>query len=322
MRVLVTGGAGFIGGTLVRRLLARGDSVVVLDDLSSASADWLPVGTELVRQDVSLPSTIAAVERIAPDAVVHAAAQVSVVHSQADPDRDRAVNLAGTQHVVAGARAAGARRFVFLSSGGAVYGESDGASETDVPHPASYYAIHKLAAEQYVAVGGVPYAIARLANVYGPGQRSDLEGGVVAIFAEALSAGRPVTIYGDGEQRRDFVHVADVVDALVAMLDMPAPAGPSAAGAASGLAGAVSELAGGPWNVGTGVSVSVNELLAEMESVAGSTVERQWAPERSGEVRSSRLSIERIRADLGWAPRLSLAEGLRTVLAVSPPRAS
>jgi UDP-glucose 4-epimerase len=296
MRVLVTGGAGFIGGTLVRHLAHRGDEVVVLDDLSASSASALPDGCELVRQDVSLPATAAAVERLAPDVVVHAAAQVSVVRSQADPDRDRAVNLVGTQHVVAGARAAGVRRFVFLSSGGAVYGEADGARETDLPRPASYYAIHKLAAEHYVAVSGVPFAIARLANVYGPGQRSDLEGGVVAIFAEALAAGRPVTIYGDGEQRRDFVHVADVVSALVAMLDADAGAG------------------GGTWNVGSGASISVNELLRTMESAAGLAVEHLHAPERSGELRNSRLNIERIRADLGWQPRLSLAEGLRTVI--------
>jgi UDP-glucose 4-epimerase len=294
MRVLVTGGAGFIGGALVRHLAHRGDEVVVLDDLSASSASALPKGCELVRQDVSLPATAAAVERLAPDVVVHAAAQVSVVRSQADPDRDRAVNLVGTQHVVAGARAAGVRRFVFLSSGGAVYGEADGARETDLPRPASYYAIHKLAAEHYVAVSGVPFAIARLANVYGPGQRSDLEGGVVAIFAEALAAARPVTIYGDGEQRRDFVHVADVVSAIVAMLD--------------------AEVVGGTWNVGSGTSISVNELLRSLESAAGRTVEHLHAPERSGELRNSRLNIERIRADLGWEPRLSLADGLRTVI--------
>jgi UDP-glucose 4-epimerase len=294
MRVLVTGGAGFIGGTLVRHLADRGDTVVVLDDLSASSASALPDGCELVRQDVSLPATAAAVERLAPDVVVHAAAQVSVVRSQADPDRDRAVNLVGTQHVVAGARAAGVRRFVFLSSGGAVYGEADGARETDLPRPASYYAIHKLAAEHYVAVSGVPFAIARLANVYGPGQRSDLEGGVVAIFAEALAAARPVTIYGDGEQRRDFVHVADVVSAIVAMLD--------------------AEVVGGTWNVGSGTSISVNELLQSLESAAGRTAEHRHAPERSGELRNSRLNIERIRADLGWEPRLSLADGLRTVI--------
>jgi UDP-glucose 4-epimerase len=294
MRVLVTGGAGFIGGTLVRHLADRGDTVVVLDDLSASSASALPKDCELVRQDVSLPATAAAVERLAPDVVVHAAAQVSVVRSQADPDRDRAVNLVGTQHVVAGARAAGVRRFVFLSSGGAVYGEADGARETDLPRPASYYAIHKLAAEHYVAVSGVPFAIARLANVYGPGQRSDLEGGVVAIFAEALAAARPVTIYGDGEQRRDFVHVADVVSAIVAMLD--------------------AEVVGGTWNVGSGASISVNELLRSLESAAGRTAEHLHAPERSGELRISRLNIERIRADLGWEPRLSLADGLRTVI--------
>jgi UDP-glucose 4-epimerase len=297
MRVLVTGGAGFIGSALVRALRARGEEVVVVDDLSGGSAANLPGGVELVEQDVARPETAELVERLAPEAVVHAAAQVSVVRSQADPDRDRQVNLGGTQHVLDGARAAGVRRFVFVSSGGAVYGESDGASETDPPHPASYYAVHKLAAEHYVAMSGLAYAVARPANVYGPGQRSDLEGGVVAIFAQHLAEGAPVTIYGDGEQTRDFVNVADVVDALVTMLDLPAG------------------RSGGVWNVGTGEPVSVNELLERMEAVAGRSVERVYGAAREGEVRSSRLSIGLAERELGWRPRVSLDEGLRQVLA-------
>jgi UDP-glucose 4-epimerase len=297
MRVLVTGGAGFIGSALVRALHARGEEVVVLDDLSGGSVANLPSGVELVQQDVARPETAELVERLAPEAIVHAAAQVSVVRSQADPDRDRQVNLGGTQHVLDGARAAGVRRFVFVSSGGAVYGESDGASETDPPHPASYYAVHKLAAEHYVAMSGLAYAVARPANVYGPGQRSDLEGGVVAIFAQHLAEGASVTIYGDGEQTRDFVNVADVVSALVTMLDLPAG------------------IAGGVWNVGTGDSVSVNQLLDRMESVAGRRVERVHSEAREGEVRSSRLSIGFAERELGWRPQVSLDEGLRRVLA-------
>jgi UDP-glucose 4-epimerase len=317
-RVLVTGGAGFIGSALVRALLERGDLVAVLDNLSSGSAAAVPAGCELVQADVADAASVEAVASLTPEVVIHAAAQISVVQSQADPERDRLVNLVGTAHVLEGARRAGAHRFVFLSSGGAVYGETSGASEQDLPVPASYYAIHKLAAEHYVAMSGgesgaasrgesgaasraasgMQYAIARLANVYGPGQRADLEGGVVAIFASALSSGAPVTIYGTGEQRRDFVHVADVVAAVLAMVDTPA--------AASG--------AGRTWNVGTGESTSINELLSVMESVAGVTVERRFAPARAGELQDSRLIISRIHDDLRWSPSVSLADGVRTVL--------
>jgi UDP-glucose 4-epimerase len=315
-RVLVTGGAGFIGSALVRALVERGDSVAVLDNLSSGSAAAVPAGCELVQADIADATSVDAVASLAPEVVIHAAAQISVVQSQADPERDRQVNLVGTAHVLEGARRAGAHRFVFLSSGGAVYGETSGASEQDLPVPASYYAIHKLAAEHYVAVSsaasgggsavsgggsaasGMSYAIARLANVYGPGQRADLEGGVVAIFASALSSGAPVTIYGSGEQRRDFVHVADVVTAVLAMVDAAVPA----------------SRAGGTWNVGTGESTSINELLSVMESAAGVTVERRFAPARAGELQDSRLLISRIHDDLGWSPSVSLADGVRTVL--------
>lgn len=308
-RVLVTGGAGFIGSALVRALVGRGDSVAVLDNLSSGSAAAVPAGCELVQADIADATSVDAVASLAPEVVIHAAAQISVVQSQADPERDRQVNLVGTAHVLEGARRAGTHRFVFLSSGGAVYGETSGASEQDLPVPASYYAIHKLAAEHYVAVSsaasgggsavsGMSYAIARLANVYGPGQRADLEGGVVAIFASALSSGAPVTIYGSGEQRRDFVHVADVVTAVLAMVDAAVPA----------------SRAGGTWNVGTGESTSINELLSVMESAAGVTVERRFAPARAGELQDSRLLISRIHDDLGWSPSVSLADGVRTVL--------
>lgn len=294
MRVLVTGGAGFIGSTIARLLRDRGDSVVVLDNLSSGTVENVPSGCELVRADIGERASTELVSDLRPDVVVHAAAQVSVVRSQADPALDRQVNLVGTAHVIEGARRAGSRRLVFLSSGGAVYGETSGASEMDLPVPASYYAIHKLAAEHYLAVSGVPYAIARLANVYGPGQRADLEGGVVAIFSAALAEGSPVTIYGSGEQRRDFVHVWDVAAAVLAMLDSP--------------------LVGGTWNVGSGESTSVNELLSAMESLAGRTVERRRSPARAGELNDSRLIATRAQTDLGWTPRITLREGLRTVL--------
>lgn len=295
MKVLVTGGAGFIGSHIVTALASSDFEVVVLDDLSGGRRDALPAGVELVIADICEAATPDIVRGLAPEVVIHAAAQVSVARSMADPARDRAVNLAGTEHVLRGAAQAGARRFVFLSSGGAVYGETRGASEDDLPHPESYYAIHKWAAEQYVATSGMPYAIARLANVYGPSQRTDLEGGVVAIFAERLAAGEQVTIHGDGEQRRDFVHVADVASAVLAMAD--------------------SERSG-CWNVGTGRSTSINELLAEMEDVLGVRAERQHVESRPGDLRSSRVLVDKIRDDLGWRPLYDLRAGLAATLGV------
>ncbi|MFS8532945.1 NAD-dependent epimerase/dehydratase family protein [Sphaerobacter thermophilus] len=293
MRVLVTGGGGFIGSHLVDALLARGDEPVVLDDWSGGSRDNLPPGVETLDMDVADPRTVSAIAALRPDGIIHGAAQVSVPRSMADPDRDRAVNVVGTAHVLAGAREAGSPRVVFLSTGGGIYGESDGADEMTLPQPKSYYSAHKYLAERYLEYSGLPYAIARLANVYGPRQRSDLEGGVVAIFTERLSAGQPITIYGSGEQYRDFVYVADVVDAVLTMLDSSVD---------------------GMWNVATGEATTVNALLAALQERLGSTSAIVHEPPRPGDVFASRLSIDRIKADLGWSPRYDLAAGLDAML--------
>jgi UDP-glucose 4-epimerase len=291
--ILVTGGAGFIGSHLVDHLVRAGARAIVLDDFSSGDAANLPPGVEIIRADIANPETIDAIAAARPDAIVHAAAQVSVPRSMADPDRDRAVNLVGTEHVLAGAQAAGGSRVVFVSTGGGIYGETpEPATEQTLPRPKAYYSIHKYAAERYLELSGLPYAIARLANVYGPRQRSDLEGGVVAILAERLAAGLLITIYGTGEQRRDFVHVTDVVRALVAMLQ--------------------SET-NGMWNVGTGTMTTVNELLRETEGVFGTATSIAHVASRPGDVFQSCLAIDAIRRDLGWAPTISLAEGLRTL---------
>jgi UDP-glucose 4-epimerase len=293
MRVLVTGGGGFIGSHLVDALLARGDEPVVLDDWSGGSRDNLPPGVETLDMDVADPRTVSAIAALRPDGIIHGAAQVSVPRSMADPDRDRAVNVVGTAHVLAGAREAGSPRVVFLSTGGGIYGESDGADEMTLPQPKSYYSAHKYLAERYLEYSGLPYAIARLANVYGPRQRSDLEGGVVAIFTERLSAGQPITIYGSGEQYRDFVYVADVVDAVLTMLDSSVD---------------------GMWNVATGEATTVNALLAALQERLGSASAIVHEQPRPGDVFASRLSIDRIKADLGWSPRYDLAAGLDAML--------
>jgi UDP-glucose 4-epimerase len=292
-RVLVTGGAGFIGSHIVRRLASDGHAVTILDDLSSGSTPRTPPEVNLIQTDVSGDAAIHAINETRPDLIIHAAAQVSVPGSMADPDRDRAINLEGTQHVVEGARRAGSRMLVFLSSGGAIYGETDMGTEQSTPNPASYYGIHKLAAEGYLRLGGLPFANLRLANVYGPNQRTDLEGGVVAIFMERLRAGLPITIHGTGEQVRDFVHVADVVSAVLT---------------------ASQSDQSGTWNVGTGVGSSVRTLLTELEALIGPATEIRHEPPRDGDVLVSRLAIDRIAHDLGWTPRFSLASGLRQLV--------
>lgn len=299
-RVLVTGGAGFIGSAVVRSLAADGTDVIAIDDLSSGSPENLPAGSQLIQLDITDASVIEAIASARPDVVVHAAAQVSVVRSVADPERDYAVNVRGTENVIAGARAAGCRRLVFVSSGGAVYGEADGAAEDTAPAPTSPYGRNKLLAEGLVAASGVSHANARLANVYGPGQQAGLEGGVVAIFMTAAKRRATVSIYGDGSQSRDFVFVEDVVDALRAL--------------------ATSDQSG-TWNVGTGVATSVHDLLATVEQVVGHAVPHEHRPARAGEVIRSRLSVERIAADLGWRPSTSLPAGLAAILSGQRPAA-
>jgi UDP-glucose 4-epimerase len=287
--ILVTGGAGFIGSHLVDALLATGQEPVVLDNLASGDRENLPNGVKLVKMNIADAGVVEVIAEIKPEVVIHAAAQVSVADSMQDPHLDLAVNVQGTANVLEGAKVAGARRFVFVSSGGGVYGECDGADEATLPRPKSYYSAHKLLGERYVELSGLSYANARLANVYGSRQRSDLEGGVVAIFIERLQNRQPILINGTGEQRRDLVYVADVVDSLLTM---------------------ARSNRDGTWNVGTGVSTSILELLHALEREIEPATEIRHGPKRPGDVSNSRLSIGSIENDLGWRPSYDLDDGI------------
>jgi UDP-glucose 4-epimerase len=294
MRAIVTGGAGFIGSHLVEALLARGDDVHVVDNLSTGKRENLAAGAELHEIDIRDIELEAFAEQLRPEVIFHLAAQADVGTSVARPTFGAEVNVVGTVRVLEAARAAGAR-VVFSSTGGAIYGECERpAREDDEPHPISPYAAAKLAGEGYLATWnrlyGTSHAVCRLANVYGERQLAALEGGVVAIFLDRLLAGEPTEIFGDGGQTRDFIYVGDVVEGL--------------------LAAAASAPGGGIYNLGSGVATSVLELHRLCAAVAGREQEPHLAPPRAGDVRHSVLDPSRAARELGWRPRVELAAGL------------
>lgn len=290
---MVTGGAGFIGSHLVDALLARGDEVHVVDDLSTGSQENLAATAELHELDIRDEALEQIAGRIRPEVVFHLAAQADVGTSVERPTFDADVNVVGTVRVLEAARVADAR-VVFTSSGGAIYGECAWpATENDPPQPLSPYAVSKLAGEEYLATWsrlyGADHVTCRLANVYGPRQRTTLEGGVVAIFLDRMRAGQETEIFGDGNQTRDFVYVGDVVAAM--------------------LAGAASP-AGGVYNVGTGVATPVRELHRLCAQTAGVAQEPALGAARPGDLRHSVIDPSHAADELQWRAETTLAAGL------------
>jgi UDP-glucose 4-epimerase len=301
MRTVVTGGAGFIGSNLVDALLARGDDVDVVDDLSTGRRENVDSNARLHELDIRDGERLAAlIHAAAPDVVFHVAAQIDVRRSVADPAFDAGVNVAGTISVLEAARRAGVRRVVNSSTGGAIYGETDvvPTPEDTLPAPMSPYGQGKHAAEGYCALYRRLYGLStislRYANVYGRRQDPHGEGGVVAIFCgKLLEGGRP-TVFGDGLQTRDYVHVDDIV--------------------AANLAAAESDWEGS-CNIGTRTETTVLELADALRALGdGASFEPEHAPERTGEVHRSAVDPALAAEALGWRSRVALAEGLQMTL--------
>jgi UDP-glucose 4-epimerase len=307
MRTLVTGGAGFIGSNLVDALLARGDHVTVVDDLSTGRREnldgALADGARLVELDLRDGAALVelcAAER--PELVFHLAAQIDVRRSVADPAFDASINVGGTANLLEATRRSAASRVVFASTGGAIYGEGEGQAlplGEDAPvAPLAPYGQSKFAGEGYVSLydrlHGLSGISLRLGNVYGPRQDPLGEAGVIAIFCGRLRAGQRPTVYGDGRQTRDYIYVGDVV--------------------AAALAAAESE-ASGAFNVGTGVETDVLSLAARLAELGGAeSFEPELAPPRAGEVQRISIDPSRAARELGWAPETELDQGLRQTL--------
>ena len=305
MRTLVTGAAGFIGSTLVDRLLADGHSVIGVDDLSSGNSANI-VGAEdydtyeFAKADIVDADLLGLLTDTRPEVVFHLAAQISVSRSVSDAQFDSSVNVVGTVRLAEAARKTGVRKVVHTSSGGSIYGVPPVyPTDEDVPvNPASPYAASKVCGEVYLNMFrnlyGLDCSHIAPANVYGPRQDPHGEAGVVAIFSKALLSGRPTKIFGDGSDTRDYVFVDDVVDAFVR---------------ASGEAGS-----GQRFNVGTGVETSTRDLHSAIAAAAGAPDAPELHPPRLGDVRRSCLDNGRAKEVLGWAPAVATVDGIaRTV---------
>lgn len=302
MKSIVTGGAGFIGSHLTDRLIDAGDDVLVIDDLSSGKQVNLPSAAKLEEMDIGDERMAEVVAGFAPDRVFHAAAQISVSLSAREPMTDAKTNVLGTLNVLDAIRNASDNpaKFVFVSTGGAMYGEPQTlpAPESLPAAPGSPYGASKHTVEVYLPVYerlfGIKHTTLRLANVFGPRQDPHGEAGVVAIFSRAMLAGRQVTIFGDGNDERDYVYVGDVADALVKAAE------------ASGT---------GPYNVGTGTGTNVNQLFGMLSELCESTKLANYAPPRAGDIGKISLDSSLIRSDIGWSPQTKLVDGLAATVA-------
>jgi len=299
LKILLTGGAGFIGSHIADRLVADGHQLVIVDDLSTGHVEQVHPSARFYQMDLQSPwlDELFRIER--PDAVVHQAAQASVRRSVEDPVFDASVNILGTAALLHASVQHNVRRFLFASTGGAIYGDAD-VLPTPEDHPAvpvSPYGAAKLAAEIYLrtfqALSGLSYAALRYANVYGPRQDPHGEAGVVAIFTRRLLAGETARITGDGKQTRDFVYVGDVAEANARALRSDAV---------------------GSFNVGSGIETDINTIFGVLKRLTGSDQPEDHGPALPGEQRRSVVDARKIEKVLGWRPQTSLEAGLNATV--------
>ncbi len=299
MKILVTGGAGFIGSHLVDRLIEEGHQVVVVDDLSTGKKKNVNKEATFYKMDILSSRLERVFQKERPEIISHHAAQMDVRKSVSDPSFDAKSNILGLLNLLECAVKNGTRRIVFASSGGAVYGEQATfpATESHSTAPLSPYGVSKLSSEHYLyyyqKVCGLEYAALRYANVYGPRQDPFGEAGVVAIFTQKLLKGEQPTINGNGMQTRDYVYVKDVIEANMAVINRK-----------------VSDT----FNVGTGVETSVNQLFQNLLEITESDLKEIHGSEKKGEQKRSCLDAKKIYNDLEWEPRVSLKEGLKTTV--------
>jgi len=305
-RVLVTGGAGFIGSHVAAAYVAAGDDVTILDDLSTGRLENVPTGARLVRADIRSPEARACLATGGFALLNHHAAQMDIRRSVGDPVFDADVNILGLVNLLEGARDGGVRRVIVASSGGAVYAESNTlpVAEEAAKLPISPYGSAKLATEYYLAtfarLYGLESVVLRYSNVYGPRQNPDGEAGVVAIFARRILRREPITIFGDGLQTRDLVYVTDVAEANLRASDYtPGP---------------LRDLDSRAFNIATGIETAVRAVAERLARRVGRPVEMCRKPERAGEVRRSALAIDKAVRELRWQPRTALQDGLASTL--------
>jgi UDP-glucose 4-epimerase len=299
-RILVTGGAGFIGSHVAAQLVAAGHDVVVVDNLSMGKREYVPVAAKFYSYDIKSPETVELIRSWRPQVIVHHAAQMSVQVSVSDPILDAQENILGSLNLFQAAAAAGVEKVIFASTGGAIYGDEAPlpAREADRPRPEAPYGIAKLSVEHYLHFyqreHGIIPIILRYANVYGPRQNGQGEAGVVAIFIEKLLAGQQPRINGDGLQTRDFVFVGDIVAANLLALAYPQA---------------------GVFNIGTGQETDILTIYLKLQELMSSPLGPVHGPGKPGEQRRSVLDSTLAGSELGWRPRVSLSQGLDQTVA-------
>jgi UDP-glucose 4-epimerase len=295
MKYLVTGGAGFIGSHLVDRLIDGGGEVVIIDNLSTGKKENINSEATFYNADICDAGINAIFREEKPEIIFHLAAQIDVRKSTKDPLEDAKTNILGSLNILENAKTHNTKKFIFTSTGGAIYGEAGTVPtpETYKESPVSPYGINKLAIEKYLhyygVVSGLEYAVLRLANVYGPRQNSKGEAGVVAVFCQNLLTRQTPTIYGSGKQTRDFIYVKDVTGACI---------------------NAIIADKNTTYNIGTAKETSVNEIFESLERLTGYTCFAIHKPARSGEQLRSCLNISKACQELGWQPKYFLNEGL------------